>query len=576
MPFVGTDPADELAQVDPVELAVRLVVLEPHERERTDVDGRPGAVGKPDREGGGRTISGSSSSGITFRPSPGRVERRRLELVAVAVALDRHVPRERVAAVGPPEPRAPVVVERQHLARERLAGERLDGQVAVEDVVDLGAILEEEPVTDRLVADAVADDQVVGPVDRDPAVAAVPERRPDDGAAAHRVAGQVEVEAVLAEDPLLAQVAELGVADRAGRAAVVHRVAASLGGVGRLDDDVSAQVGDLAAVVSLAQVVLLQGAVQGDAWFRRSRVMVRSSVNAFIESFPWPARSVARSRLSRWVAVTITRSPTRQPGTASASVTTASPARAVVPSFTQVRPSGAPWRSIRPPQQTIAGQVSGSMPAMSHQPDHGGVTGRDRMSRRADLQRRPGTARVGLGRMRVAVEAVLAGVITGLDLDQTDVEPGVAVRVEAERAGHMDRADRLVGGHVVGDRVARAYLDPRPRTGNAPPFPGLRLGPGPAPCRADERLGGRGASWFHFVAPRPRGERQQHRSDRSGSSRYASWSNLSLDLTVDRGRAYAAAVTNPPAPTRSGAAANPGCSRRNGAPPSGRGRPRRA
>ena len=49
---------------------------------------------------------------------------------------------------------------------------------------------------------------------------------PMHGAAAHRVADQVEVQAVAAEHAFLAEVAELGVADRAGRVAVVHRVAA--------------------------------------------------------------------------------------------------------------------------------------------------------------------------------------------------------------------------------------------------------------------------------------------------------------------------------------------------------------
>ena len=76
-----------------------------------------------------------------------------------------------------------------------LPRQRLHGEVAVEDVVDLGAVLEEEAVADALVADAVADDQVVGAVDGEPAVVAVPDRGADDGAAAHRVAAQVEVQA---------------------------------------------------------------------------------------------------------------------------------------------------------------------------------------------------------------------------------------------------------------------------------------------------------------------------------------------------------------------------------------------
>ena len=70
----------------------------------------------------------------------------------------------------------------------------------------------------------------------------------------------------------------------------------------------------------------------------------------------------------------------------------------------------------------------------------------DRAVRRADLQSRPGRARHRhAGTCAIAVEPVLARVVAGLDLDQADVEPGVAVRVEAERAGDVDRADRPVG-----------------------------------------------------------------------------------------------------------------------------------
>ncbi len=77
-----------------------------------------------------------------------------------------------------------------------------------------------------------------------------------------RVADEVVVQAVAAEHALLAEVAELGVADGAGRAAVVHRVAALARGVGRLDDDVAAQVGDLAAIVAASQMLVLQRPVE--------------------------------------------------------------------------------------------------------------------------------------------------------------------------------------------------------------------------------------------------------------------------------------------------------------------------
>ncbi len=53
----------------------------------------------------------------------------------------------------------------------------LHGEVAVEDVVDLGAVLQEEAVADALVADAVADDEVVGAVDGEPAIVRCPRSR---------------------------------------------------------------------------------------------------------------------------------------------------------------------------------------------------------------------------------------------------------------------------------------------------------------------------------------------------------------------------------------------------------------
>src|SRR5262249_36455101 len=111
------------------------------------------------------------------------------------------------------------------------------------------------------VADVVARHQVVGAVDGQPAVAAVPDGGADDVAAAHRVAAEVVVQGIAAEDAFLAQVAELRVADRAGGIAVVHGVPA-LAGVGGLDDHVPAQVRDLAAVIAAAEVVLLQRLVE--------------------------------------------------------------------------------------------------------------------------------------------------------------------------------------------------------------------------------------------------------------------------------------------------------------------------
>ena len=57
--------------------------------------------------------------------------------------------------------------------------------------------------------------------------------------------------AYLPSTPSFPEMPELGVADAARRAVVIHRVAAHAGGIGGLDDDVAREVGDLAAHQSL-------------------------------------------------------------------------------------------------------------------------------------------------------------------------------------------------------------------------------------------------------------------------------------------------------------------------------------
>ena len=64
-----------------------------------------------------------------------------------------------------------------------------------------------------------------------------------------------------------------------------------------------------------------------------------------------------------WVPVRMTRSPAFHPVTGSASDTAVSPTFAFAPSFTQVRLSGRPCDSHRPPQQTTAGHESLFIPS---------------------------------------------------------------------------------------------------------------------------------------------------------------------------------------------------------------------
>jgi len=100
------------------------------------------------------------------------------------------------------------------------------------------ALAHPDRVEALIVQDAVAHDEVVGAVDREPAIVAVVDARADHGTAAHRVAAQVIVDRVTAQRAFLAEVAELGVADRTGGMPVVHRVTANAGGVGALHHDV--------------------------------------------------------------------------------------------------------------------------------------------------------------------------------------------------------------------------------------------------------------------------------------------------------------------------------------------------
>ena len=67
------------------------------------------------------------------------------------------------------------------------------------------------------------------------------------------------------------------------------------------------------------------------------------------------------------------------------------------------------------------------------QADEGRLPGRDGLLGRADVQCRLRRPEPGSSAC-VAVEAVLAVVVAGLDLDQADVQPGVAVGGERQRA----------------------------------------------------------------------------------------------------------------------------------------------
>ena len=120
--------------------------------------------------------------------------------------------------------------------------------------------------------------------------------------------------------------------------------------------------------------------------------------------------------------------------------------------------------------------------------------------------------------MSVAIEAVLAGVVAGLDLDQADVEHRVHVGRKRQRAGNVDEADHLLGFNVIKDDVAFADLHSRPGCRDLAAFPGCGGRPGAALGGADE-LRVRRRLALVFMRPRRRkptagaGTRSSPRSD---------------------------------------------------------------
>ena len=172
-------------------------------------------------------------------------------------------------AVGPPEAGPFVGVERQSLFRQPLARVGLHGQIVIEHVVGFGAVFQKEAVPDALVADAIADDQIIRAVNRQPAIGAIPNRRPDDRAAAHRVADEMKMKRIAAQHIFLAEMPKLRVADRAGGIAMIHRMAALARRIGRFDDDIAAQIGHFAAKFAASRMGILQRPIDRQAACRR-------------------------------------------------------------------------------------------------------------------------------------------------------------------------------------------------------------------------------------------------------------------------------------------------------------------
>jgi len=71
----------------------------------------------------------------------------------------------------------------------------------------------------------------------------------------------------------------------------------------------------------------------------------------------------------------------------------------------------------------------------------------------SDFEGGPLLARFWRREMRLAVEALLAILVAGLNLDQADVEPRVMIGRKAQRAGDVNSANRLAGFDVVQDSM---------------------------------------------------------------------------------------------------------------------------
>ena len=76
------------------------------------------------------------------------------------------------------------------------------------------------------------------------------------------------------------------------------------------------------------------------------------------------------------------------------------------------------------------------------QADHGRVLGVDGLVRRADFEGGRGFVGSASGRWASQSKPSSLSVVAGLDLDEADVEPRVAVAGEGQRAGDVDDADR--------------------------------------------------------------------------------------------------------------------------------------
>ena len=282
------------------------------------------------------------------------------------------------------------------------------------------------------------------------------------------------VEAVAAEGSGHSEAAELGVADRAGGVLVIHGVPTGLVRLGRFDDDVAAQVGDFAAIGVLAEVVELERAIEGEF----------GAVDGFDEAFLGLA-VVADAGLERLLHLVLAGGRGEDDAVADAPAGDRLLERHLrLTSFdrgAELEPGAAHGGAVE--LHAAAAADDGGAGFLVHafevvQADAGGLAGGDGVVGRSDEELGARLGGIGLD-VRGAVEAFLIDGVAGLDADEANMETGVAVGGEAQGAGDMQGADRLLGVTVVDDGVAGSDDDDGAGGGNGARFPGGGGGQGP-------------------------------------------------------------------------------------------------
>ena len=124
-----------------------------------------------------------------------------------------------------------------------------------------------------------------------------------------------------------------------------------------------------------------------------------------------------------------------------------------------------------------------------HEPNRGGVLSVNRRIRHADFQGQARHGGIEFRHVGIAFEAVFAWLVASLNLDQSHIEARILVARKRQSAGDVNGADRLIGVHIIGDRVARTNLNQGPGSGHLAILPGLGIRPRPALDGTKERRG---------------------------------------------------------------------------------------